>query len=154
MDVLDLARNVLADQKVLYHGHAIAAVAAKTEAAAVALDLIEIEYEVLTPVVTLDAAIAAGAPVHEDMLTQGLDQPATEASNIASRMELKKGDVEAGFKEADIIVERIYETPTVHQGYIEPHATVVRYDDKAPSLVWASTQGHFDVRAAVSKLLK
>ena len=74
MDVLDLARNVLADQKVLYHGHAIAAVAAKTEAAAeAALDLIEIEYEVLTPVVTLDAAIAAGAPVlHEDMLTQGL----------------------------------------------------------------------------------
>jgi len=156
MDVLDLARNVLADQKVLYHGHAIAAVAAKTEAAAeAALDLIEIEYEVLTPVVTLDAAIAAGAPVlHEDMLTQGLDQPATEPSNIASRMELKKGDVEAGFKEADIIVERVYETPTVHQGYIEPHATVVRYDDKAPSLVWASTQGHFDVRAAVSKLLK
>ena len=62
--------------------------------------------------------------------------------------------MEAGFKEADVIVERVYETPTVHQGYIEPHATVVRYDDKAPSLVWASTQGHFDVRAAVSKLLK
>ena len=65
MDVLDLARNVLADQKVLYHGHAIAAVAAKTEAAAeAALDLIEIEYEVLTPVVTLDAAIAADAPYY------------------------------------------------------------------------------------------
>jgi len=156
MDVLDLARNVLADKKVLYHGHAIAAIAATSEAAAaMALNLIEVEYEVLPPVMTLDAALAEDAPLlHEDMITQGLTEPATTPSNVASRMELKKGDVAAGFAEADVIVERTYETPTVHQGYIEPHATVVRYDDKAPSLVWASTQGHFDVRASVSKLLK
>ena len=69
-------------------------------------------------------------------------------------MELKKGDIDAGFKEAEVVVERDYYTPTVHQGYIEPHATVVRYDDSGQSMVWCCTQGHFDVRASTARLLK
>ena len=155
-DLLDLARNVLADDKVLYHGHAIAAIAARTETAAEeALSLIKVEYEVLQPVLDVADAMADDAPVlHSDMMTQGLAEPATKASNIATRMELKKGDIEAGFADAEVVVERSYYTPTVHQGYIEPHAAVVRYDPTGQSMVWCPTQGHFDVRASTAKLLK
>ena len=87
-DLVDTAANVLADTKVLYHGHAIAAVAARTEAAAeAALDLITVAYDVMDPVLTIDAAIKDGAPVlHDDMMTQGLAEPASVASNIAARM--------------------------------------------------------------------
>ncbi len=155
-DILDLACNVLAKDKVLYHGHAICAIAATSEAVAEqALALIDVEYEVLSPVMSMDAAMQDDAPVlHEDMFTQGLPEQPDKASNVAARMELKKGDIEAGFKEADIIIEREFYTPTIHQGYIEPHACTVRYDDKGTSMVWCCTQGHFDVRAATAKLLK
>ena len=155
LDLMDLAQNILADSKVLYHGHAICAVAARTEAAAErALSLIDVEYEVLPVVLDVADAMKPDAPLlHEGMMTQGLPEPADAPSNIASRMELKKGDIEAGFKEAEVIVERDYYTPTVHQGYIEPHATTVRYDDSGQSMVWCCTQGHFDVRASTARLL-
>ena len=156
VDILDLARNVLADKKALYHGHAIAAVAARTEAAAEeALSLIDVDYEVLPVVLDVADAMKAEAPVlHDDMITQGLAETPDKASNIATRMELKKGDVEAGFAAAEVIVEREFYTPTVHQGYIEPHATTVMYDANGQSMVWCPTQGHFDVRASTAKILK
>ena len=149
------ATNILARDKVLYHGHAIAAVAAKSEAAAeIALGLIDVEYEVLPPVMSIAEAIAEGAPlVHDDLYTAGLPEKPDTPSNIGSRMEMSKGDIEAGFAAADVIVERALSTPTVHQGYIEPHATTVRYDEDGQSMVWCSTQGHFDVRAGVANLL-
>ena len=155
IDSLDLGRNVLARDKVLYHGHAIAAIAAKTEAIAEkALELIDVEYEVLTPVLDLHAAMKADAPLlHEDMFTQGYPEQPEKPSNIAARHELKMGDVKAGFAEADVIVERDFVTPTVHQGYIEPHACTVSYNTEGQSMVWCSTQGHFDVRASTAKLL-
>ncbi len=155
-DLLDLARNILADDKVLYEGHAICAIAARTEAIAdEALGLIDIEYELLTPVMDMVDAMAAGAPLlHEDLFTEGLAEAPTQPSNVARRMELSKGDIEQGFKDADLIVEREFYTPTVHQGYIEPHACTVRYDEKGTSMVWCSTQGHFDVRASTAKILK
>ncbi len=154
-DLLDLARNILAEDKVLYHGHAIAAIAARTETAAEeALSLIDIEYEVLKPVMDVADAMLPESPVlHENMFTQGLAEVPDTASNIASRMELKKGDIEAGFAEAEVVVERDYYTPTVHQGYIEPHATTVSIDEGGQAMIWCSTQGHFDVRAGVAKLL-
>lgn len=153
--LLDLARNVLADDKVLYHGHAILAIAATSQALAErAVDLVEVEYEVLKPVLDILSATAEGAPIlHGDMMTTGLSETPTTASNVAARTEFKKGDVEAGFAEADLIIERDFVTPTVHQGYIEPHATTVQYDEDGQSMVWCSTQGHFDVRASIAKLL-
>ena len=137
-EVGDLARNILAEDKVLYHGHAILGIAALTEAIAErAVDLVEIEYEVLDHVLDVSDAIAPGAPVlHSTMMTQGLAEEPTEASNVATRAELVKGDVDAGFAEADIIVERDYYTPTVHQGYIEPHACTATYDEDGQSMVW------------------
>ena len=155
VEVLDLARNVLADNKVLYHGHAIAAIAAKTARAAKdALSLIEVKYELLEPVMDVEDAMKDTAPVlHADMFTAGYDEVPTTASNIATRTEMKMGDIEAGFAEADIIIEREFRTPTAHQGYIEPHACTVRYDEDGQSMVWCSTQGHFDVRTSTAKLL-
>lgn len=149
------AINILAKDKALYHGHAIAGVAAKTEAAAeAALALIEVNYEVLSPVMSIEDATADGATlIHEDLFTKGLAEQPTSPSNIASRMEMNKGDVAAGFSEADVIVEREFRTPTVHQGYIEPHACTVRFDEDGQSMIWCSTQGHFDVRASTAGLL-
>lgn len=153
--VLDVASNCLANGKVLYHGHAVAAIAARTERAAKeALSLIEVKYEKLTPVMDVVDAMKPDAPVlHEDMFTQGYDEIPDKASNIATRAELKMGDVEAGFAEADVIIEREFRTPTAHQGYIEPHACTVRYDEDGQSMIWCCTQGHFDVRTSTAKIL-
>ncbi|XOV88711.1 MAG: xanthine dehydrogenase family protein molybdopterin-binding subunit [Pseudomonadota bacterium] len=155
-DLLDLARNILADDKVLYEGHAICAIAARTEAIAdEALGLVDVTYELLPPVMDMQAAMAEGAPLlHEDLYTEGLAEAPTKPSNVARRMELVKGDIEQGFRDAEVIVEREFYTPTVHQGYIEPHACTVRYDDKGTSMIWCCTQGHFDVRASTAKILK
>lgn len=154
-DLRDLSRNILADDKVLYNGHAIAAVAATSERVAEeALQLIDVEYEVLPHVMEIEEAMKEGAPVlHEDMFTSGLKEKPDKPSNIATRVQMKLGDVDAGFAEADVIVEREYKVPRAHQGYIEPHACTVRYDEDGQSLIWCSSQGHFDVRMSVAGLL-
>ncbi len=153
--VLDVARNCLADDKVLYHGHAIAAIAARTESAAKdALALIDVKYELLPAVMDVEDAMKEDSSVlHDDMFTAGYDEKPSKASNIATRVEMKMGDVEAGFAEADVIVEREFRTPTAHQGYIEPHACTVTYDENGQSMVWCCTQGHFDVRTLTAKVL-
>jgi CO/xanthine dehydrogenase Mo-binding subunit len=154
-NLIDLAKNILAKDKVLYHGHAILAIAARTEAIAEqALDLVKVDYEVLPPVMDVRDAIQADAPLlNENLFTEGLAEKPEKPSNIATRHEFKLGDVEAGFAEAEVIVERDFYTPTVHQGYIEPHACLGRYDEHGQSMLWCCTQGHFDVRATTSKLL-
>lgn len=154
-DALDMARNCLADSKVLYHGHAVAAIAARSERAAEeALSLIDVKYEVLSPVLNVEDAMQADAPLlHDDMFTAGYEETPDKPSNVATRLEMKMGDVEAGFAEADVIIEREFRTPTAHQGYIEPHACTVRYDEDGQSMIWCCTQGHFDVRTSTAKLL-
>jgi CO/xanthine dehydrogenase Mo-binding subunit len=154
-DFLDLSSNILARDKVLYHGHAVAAVAATSERAAEqALAEIVVEYEVLPHVTDLAAAMADGAPLlHDDMFTTGLEEAADKASNIASQTVMSRGDVEAGFGEADIIIERTYCAPTAHQGYIEPHACVVSTNASGQIDIWCSSQGHFMVRQYTSVVL-
>ena len=155
VDFRDLSRNVLARDKVLYHGHALAAVAATTpRIAEEALRRIEVDYEVLPLVLDLEAAMAPKAPLlHEDLRTSGLEPPPDTPSNVASRLLIEKGNVEAGFAEADVVVEREYRTETVHQGYIEPHAVVARTGEDGQSVVWCCTQGHFMVRAFSARVL-
>ncbi len=127
MNFRDLSRNVMARQKVLYEGHAVAAVAAISPiVAAAALDLIEVEYEVLPHVIDVEAAMLPGAPLlHDDLFTQGIDPKPEKPSNIAKRVAFSKGDAAAGFRLADIVIARRYTTKPVHQAYIEPHACVV-----------------------------
>src|SRR5450631_1888332 len=129
MNFRDLSRNCMARGKALYEGHAVAAVAATSQAIAdEALELIDVKYEVLPYVIDVEAAMADDAPVlHDDLFTAGVDPKPTRPSNIAKRVYFKKGDIGAGFKQADVIVEGRYTTEPVHQAYIEPHACLCHY---------------------------
>ena len=149
----DLAKNVIARDKVLYHGHALAAVAAKTlDQADAALDLIEVEYEVLNPVLSLDEAMAEDATlVNESQHTNG--DTSKPASNIAAYQKFERGDVDKGFAEADIIVETEHRVPTAHQGYIEPHACTATVNEDGKATIWCCTQGHFEVRSLTAGVL-
>jgi CO/xanthine dehydrogenase Mo-binding subunit len=155
MNFRDLSLNIMARKKTLYEGHALAAVAALTpEIAEQALGLIEVEYEVLPFVIDVDEAMADNAPIlHDDLFTAGVTPKPTKPSNIAKVVTFKKGDVEAGFKDADVIVEGRYTTKPVHQGYIEPHACLAVYNSDGQVQIHASSQGHFMVRAYTAKLL-
>ena len=113
MNFRDLSRNCMARGKALYEGHAVAAVAA-TEPwiAEEALDLIEVEYEVLPHVIDVEDAMRPDAPVlHDDLFTQGVDPKPTTASNVAKRITFVKGDVSQGWREAEVTIERRYTTP-------------------------------------------
>ena len=155
VDYYDLSCNIVARDKVLYQGHAVAAVAAtSSRAAREAAAAIEIEYEVLPHAITLDEAMAPDAAVlHPEMYTVGVDPAPETASNVAARYLYERGDLEAGFAEADVVVEREFTTKSVHQGYIEPHAVVADTDEDGRSVVWCSSQGHFQVRTFTAKVL-
>ena len=146
-DMRWMCRNVMARDKALFHGHPVAAVAATSEIiAAQALKLIEVDYEVLPWAIDVEDAMKPGAPIlHDHIKFDG------KPSNIAGTLEHKKGDVEAGFKEADVIVERSFKTEAVHQGYIEPHACLVSVTD-GKATIWSSSQGQFMVRAMCAYL--
>ena len=151
----DVVRNVMAREKVLYEGHAVAAVATTSAVIAKeALRLIKVDYEVLPHVIDVVEAMRPDAPVlHEDMRTAGLEPAPTTASNVAKQLEIGHGDIAAGFKEADVVIERAFTTKPVHQGYIEPHACVASVSEDGQADVWVSTQGHWVVRAHCARLL-
>src|SRR6202163_4130576 len=136
-----VTRNVMAREKALYEGHAVAAIAAiSKEIAEEAEALIEIDYEVLPHVIDVDEAMAADAPLlFEDMITRGIEPAPTKPSNIPKNLEFSIGDVEKGFKQADFVIEKEFKTAAVHQGYIEPHATTARIDADGQGEIWAST---------------
>ena len=148
MNFRDLSRNCMARDKALYEGHAVAAVAAISQAVCdAALDLIDVKYEVLPYVIDVEAAMADDAPIlHEDLFTANLEPKPTKPSNVAKRVYFHKGDAEAGFKEADVIVEGRYTTEPVHQAYIEPHACLCSYGADGQCTIFSSSQGHFMVR--------
>lgn len=156
-DLGDMGDNLLAHDKALYEGHAVAAVAATSpELAREAAAAIRVTYEVLPPVMTVDQAMAPGAAIlHDGLVTRGALPAGLSSSptNIAMRMELKRGDLEKGFAEADVVIERTFTTPMVHQGYIEPHACVARVGQDGQVLIWTSTQGHFNVRDCTAGIL-
>ena len=158
------SRNTIAREKALYKGHAIAAVAAvNAEVADQALELIEVDYEVLEPVFTAEAAMETGAPVlHERLVT--LSSPAQRAggyasddagdgTNISNRFEFTMGDVESGFEASDFVVEQEYRTKQVHQGYIEPHSATAQWNVDGTVTVWCSSQGQFSLRDHTSRVL-
>ena len=151
-----MSQNILARNKVLYHGHAIAAVAAENpHVAEEALKLIKVEYELLTPVLDEQEAMKPGAPiVLEDLRTSEFGNKLEGPTNIASHLRHQRGDVEQGFAEADIIVEREFHTGTVHQGYIEPQNGTALWSQDGSIQVWCSTQGTFTVRQQLAELLQ
>ena len=149
-----LRHNTLAGPKALYRGHAIAAVAADTvNIAEEACKLIKVEYEVLKPVLTAPEAMQADAPLlHKDVYTNSLGEETKQLSNVAKHFRFECGDLEAGFKAAKVIVEREFNTATVHQGYIEPHNGTAMWNSDGKVTVWCSTQGSFTARQQVAEL--
>jgi CO/xanthine dehydrogenase Mo-binding subunit len=150
-----VTRNILAREKALYEGHAVAAVAAISSSIAdEAAALIEIDYEVLPHVIDVDEAMAPDAPLlFEDMVTRGVEQKDAKPSNVSKRLEFQMGDIEAGFAAADVVLEKEFKTAAVHQAYIEPHACVAKMEADGQGEIWSSSQGHFQMRALTAKLM-
>jgi CO/xanthine dehydrogenase Mo-binding subunit len=150
-----VTRNIMAREKALYEGHAVAAVAAISPSIAEeAAALIKVEYEVLPHVIDVDEAMADGAPLlFEDMITRGVEPTPTKPSNISKRLEFGIGDIAKGFAEADVVLEKEFKTAAVHQAYIEPHACVAKCEADGQVEIWSSSQGHFQMRALTAQIL-
>ncbi|MCH8869488.1 MAG: xanthine dehydrogenase family protein molybdopterin-binding subunit [Chloroflexi bacterium] len=147
--------NMLAGDKVLYKGHAVAAVAAANpHVAEEALALIDVDYEVLKPVLTAPEGMKDGAPILlEGLRTEELGEMTDKVSNVAQHFQHIKGDIDKGFAEADVVVEREYNTVTVHQGYIEPQNATALWNNDGRLHIWCSTQGAFSARDALAGIL-
>ena len=157
----------LARERVAFCGQPVAVVLAENESAASdAAQLVAVEYEVLPAVVDPEEALKPDAPVvraegggDDDeaaehgvaAATGGASAPASP--NVSNSVHFTRGDVAAGFADADVVVERTYRTEPVHQAYMEPHATVVQMDPLGGVTVYASTQAMFRVRADVAAAL-
>ena len=160
-----LSMNVLARGKALFKGHPVAAVAAVSpHVAEQAMALINVDYDVLKPVLTAEEAMKPDAPILHDRLAAvsspalrpgGLleDDAESMQTNISNKFEFNLGDVEQGFKDADIIVEKETTTQAVHQGYIEPQAGVAHWQSDGNVTVWSSSQGQFTVRDQTARFL-
>jgi CO/xanthine dehydrogenase Mo-binding subunit len=163
------AQLLLARDRVIFAGQPVALVVAESESAATeGAAQVLAGYEPLPAAVTLDQALAPGAPLvwpdgvpgeSSEAGAHGADgdgdEEKEEAGNVAGRHRFERGDVAGGFAAADLIVERTFTTSAVHQNYLEPHATVVQPDPAGPGVtVWTSTQGPFYVRETVASILE
>jgi xanthine dehydrogenase molybdenum-binding subunit len=147
--------NMLARDKVLYHGHAVAAVAARdAHIAEEATRLIDVTYEILDPVLDVRRAMEPDAPLLlDDLYTETGGVKAVAPSNIAIHHIYGEGDIDAGFAEADLVVEREFTTAMVHQGYIEPHNALANWTLDGHLVVECSSQGQFWIRDELASLL-
>jgi CO/xanthine dehydrogenase Mo-binding subunit len=156
INLMDLSSNCLARGKVLYQGHAVAAVAAVTpHVAEEALKLINIDYEPQAPVLDVRAAMRDDAPLlNEKLVTESLGQSTGKPSNVAKHFQFTLGDIAKGFAGSAVVIEREFRTATVHQGYIEPHNATAMWNADGNVTIWCSTQGAFTVRAQCAELLQ
>jgi CO/xanthine dehydrogenase Mo-binding subunit len=149
---------VLCWDKVRFVGDRVAAVAAETvEAAEEALHLIAVDYEQLPAVFEPLEAMAPGAPRLHDNVAAYDGAPekilAADLHNGLTRLKWRKGDVEAGFLAADLVLEHTFQIPARHQGYLEPHAATVAIEPDERVQVWASVKNPFGVRSQLAKCL-
>ncbi|MFW6174165.1 MAG: xanthine dehydrogenase family protein molybdopterin-binding subunit, partial [Chloroflexota bacterium] len=150
------SNNVIADDKVLYRGHVVAAVAATDKNIAdEAVKKIKVEYEPLQPVTNVLDAMKPDAPILlDDLEGQDLGEKVNGHTNVANHFRHEFGDVDKGFAEADVVVEHEYNTAMVHQGYIEPHNGTAIWDQDGRITVWTSTQGSFAARRQIAGVLQ
>ena len=159
---------IFPEEEVLFHGQPVAAVlAGDPHIAEEALSMIEVDYEALPPVVDPIAAMVEDSPLVRSALsdvdrseerghvTADVEQKEAEGkpSNIASQMNFKRGDIEAGFAAADVVVEHTWRSAIVHQSYIEPHSTIADYDASGELSVWTSSQAPFYIRDELAQTL-
>ncbi len=140
------------DSKVRFVGDRVAAVAAETEEIARrALDLIEVEYEVLPAVLNMEDALKPGAPIiHDEDDIRGAKDP---KRNLAARIDAHCGDLSRGFAEADVILEREYRVPQVQQTPLETHICITWWDEDDRLVVRTSTQVPFHVRRIIAPVI-
>lgn len=141
------------DRKVRFVGDRVAAVAAETpEIAQRALELIDVEYEILPAVLDPLEAMREGAPlIHDEADSSGIFD---RSRNLSSHVAAEVGDVEAGLRDADVVVEREYRVPYVQQCPIEPHVTIAWVDEDHRIVIRTSTQVPFHVRRIIARVLQ
>lgn len=144
--------QVCLDNKVRHVGDRVAVVAAETlEIAQQALKLIDVEYEVLPPVVDPEEAMLEGAPViHDETDTVGIHDA---AHNIVHHIEAEVGDVDQAFKDADFIYEGEYRTPKQQHVHLEMHVCITYLDEDDRLVVRTSTQVPFHLRRMLAPLI-
>jgi CO/xanthine dehydrogenase Mo-binding subunit len=148
---------ILADGEVRFIGEKVAAVAADDELIAEeALNLIEVEYEESEPLLNPVEAMKPGAKLlHPDVATyKGLPKPLQSPSNEFVYVTWQKGDIETGFRQADIIVENTFTTPVVHHAYIEPHSCLVKTAPDESAEIWACSKVPYAIREQVATALR
>ncbi len=150
------SNNIMADDKVLYYGHAVAAVAADSvHIAEEALGCIVVDYEVLPHVLDGRRAMEADAPLLlPELRTNELGKRGKTPTNVAEHIRHQRGDVEQAFAAAAVVVERVFQSATVHQGYIEPQNATALWNHDGRIAVWCSTQAAFSVREQLAELLR
>jgi CO/xanthine dehydrogenase Mo-binding subunit len=180
VDPLSRAQSPLAQQEALWCGHPVAIVVGETEALAEdGAAAVEVDYDPLPAVIDPEAAIRPDSPLArsrseitavagggEHATVHGpMNWPSTRGSsgregeelsqNVSQAPPIRMGDIEAGLREAEMVVERSYRTHPVHQSYMEPQSVTVAPDPSGHQLViWPSTQGLFAVRSAVARALQ
>ncbi len=149
-------RTVLATDRVRHVGEPVVAVAAVDEAAAEeAIALIKVDYELLPVVSDPEAAMLPGSPlVHDDLPRYFAVTPRKSYGNVLHESGCIKGDVAAGFKEADIIMEGKYSTQFQHPAYIQPNDAVAQADPSGKITIWCSTKAPFSLRGKVAEALQ
>ncbi|MSQ32160.1 MAG: xanthine dehydrogenase family protein molybdopterin-binding subunit [Dehalococcoidia bacterium] len=156
MTLRDLRDRVLASNKVLFKGHPVAGIVAdNAHIAEEAMAKIKVEYEVLKSVTDVRTALKKDAPVLHDKLNSiSRNSKLEQVSPNGLIIKADSGNVEQGFKECDVVIEREFTTQTVHQGYIEPQATVVDYLSDGSIVCHSCTQGTFRYREHISDILQ
>lgn len=147
---------VLCWDKVRFIGDKVAAVAAESrDGAEEAVNLIDVEYEELPAVFDVLDAMKPGAPILHDNAPgydgAPADIMAAAGGNVVNKLSWGKGDIEKGFREADIVLEHTFRMPIHHQGYLEPQSFLVKIDDDGTVNAWASTKGPFGTRGQFAK---
>ncbi len=146
--------HIMADDKVLFKGHPVAAVAATSRNIAIeATKQIQVEYKVLPPVMNIAEAMKPDAPLLHPTLECDHFGETVVGSNIASHIAEGIGDVDAGFAKCDLVVELATSSQMVHQGYVEPHNGTVFWDEDGRLTISSSTQGMFSIRTQVAETL-
>ena len=147
-------RTLFADGIVRFEGEAVAAVAALTrEAATAAAQLIEVDYEDLDPVLDAEAGLESDTLVHADWASYPVADDHVRSGNDCGYVTAVKGDLAAGFAEADEIVEERYVTDMSHPAPIEPHAVLAQWAGDRLT-VWSSSQVPFGARSNVARILE
>ena len=149
-DELPLARG-----KTIYMGEPVAVVAASdVETARRAARAIEIDYEPLPAVLTIDEALATGAPlVHEDLANYAKIAASFSEGNVLWQCRLEEGKIDSAWSQCDVIVEDVFETAAQHHMYMEPCGALAEIDRGGRLTIWSSCQSVHLVQQRVAEWL-